>query len=188
MRERRRAPDAGTSHDVAGAALDPELALLKRQSAATFERAYVHVLGTIDAETRTTLRLYFVDRLTFEQLGRALACSRATAARRVDRARRPRRSHRRRRQGRGAAPPPMDSPQPSRKAYHERFREKGRPAARQGGGGCGARRRDAAKQGKKMRAGSLNLEASPPRRKRERDRERNVSSQTMHLTSSKEDS
>lgn len=164
MRERRRAPDAGTSHDVAGAALDPELALLKRQSAATFERAYVHVLGTIDAETRTTLRLYFVDRLTFEQLGRALACSRATAARRVVRARRPRRSHRprRRRQGRGAAPPPMDSPQPSRKAYHERFREKGRPAARQGGGGCGARRRDAAKQGKKMRAGSLNLEASPP--------------------------
>ena len=83
MRERRRAPDDGTSHDVAGAALDPELALLKRQSAATFERAYVHVLGTIDAETRTTLRLYFVDRLTFEQLGRALACSRATAARRV---------------------------------------------------------------------------------------------------------
>jgi RNA polymerase sigma-70 factor (ECF subfamily) len=65
----------------------PELALLKRHSADTFRRAYAKVLAALDDETRTTLRLYFVDGLTYEQLGRALACSRATAARRVTEAR-----------------------------------------------------------------------------------------------------
>ena len=83
----RRSADSSDSADIAAADHDPELALLRRQSAETFRRAYVRVLDALNDQMRTTLRLYFVDGLTYEQLGRVLACSRATAARRVTEAR-----------------------------------------------------------------------------------------------------
>ena len=82
MRGRRSRESSGIG-EVAASTNDPELALLRHQAADAFHQAYARTMAALDDETRTTLRLYFVDGLTFEQLGRALACSRATAARRL---------------------------------------------------------------------------------------------------------
>ena len=83
----RRGVDTTEIADIAGVDNDPELALLKRQSAETFRRAYGDVIAALDDETRTTLRLYFVDGLTYAEIGRVLSVSLASAARRVTAAR-----------------------------------------------------------------------------------------------------
>jgi RNA polymerase sigma-70 factor (ECF subfamily) len=72
---------------LAVVANDPELALLKRRFAAAFRSALTQALERLDDEGRTVLRLYFVDALTYEELGRVLRVSRASAARRVTDAR-----------------------------------------------------------------------------------------------------
>ena len=83
----RRGGDESAVVDLVALDNDPEIALLKRQSAETFRRAYTEVLAGLDDETRTTLRLYFVDGLTYAELGRVLSVSLATASRRVTAAR-----------------------------------------------------------------------------------------------------
>ncbi len=67
----------------AASANDPELALLKERSADVFKRAFAEVLAAMPPEERTIFRLYFIDQLTHEELGRVLHMSRASAARRV---------------------------------------------------------------------------------------------------------
>lgn len=48
-----------------------------------FKRAFAEVLAAMPPEERTIFRLYFIDQLTHEELGRVLHMSRASAARRV---------------------------------------------------------------------------------------------------------
>ncbi len=66
---------------------DPELAEVKRQLRGPFRRAFREALGELDARDRTVLRLYLVDGVGSETIGRMYGVHRATIARWISDAR-----------------------------------------------------------------------------------------------------
>ena len=75
-----------TIDDVAGSA-SPELILLKRRHAADFKTAITRAFERLSDTERTILRLYIVDRVTFDALGAIYKVGHSTAARWVASAR-----------------------------------------------------------------------------------------------------
>lgn len=69
------------------AAGDPELSYVKEHSRDLFTDAFKRVLGKLDANERTILRLHYIDGLTMDQLARLYKTPRSTIARRVANAR-----------------------------------------------------------------------------------------------------
>jgi len=63
------------------AAIDPELGYLKQAYGDVVSRAVEGALADLDDESRTLLKLHYVDGLTIEQVGVAFGKSRATSAR-----------------------------------------------------------------------------------------------------------
>jgi RNA polymerase sigma-70 factor (ECF subfamily) len=80
VRGRKRSVDAD-SLPLRSSAVDPELALLKRRSAAAFKKAFAEVIAGLDDDDRTLLRLHYLDGLTIDEVGKAFRVSRASAAR-----------------------------------------------------------------------------------------------------------
>lgn len=82
-RAERRAAGAGPvrEDEIDPAEVDPELALLKRAYGAAVSRAVQEALGALDEESRTLLKMHYVDGLSIDQVGIAFGKSRATGAR-----------------------------------------------------------------------------------------------------------
>jgi RNA polymerase sigma-70 factor, ECF subfamily len=74
---RAAAPEAGI------AAVDPELATIRRRYGPLSAEALRGAFACLTAEERTVLRLHFVDGLNLEQTGAVLGLSRATVGRRL---------------------------------------------------------------------------------------------------------
>lgn len=66
---------------------DPELALVKSRYQQEFKEAFEHALSNMDARERNFLRLYFVQGLTVEQIGRIEGTHKSTISRWLTRAR-----------------------------------------------------------------------------------------------------
>jgi RNA polymerase sigma-70 factor (ECF subfamily) len=75
--ERRHA----TRRDEPLEAIDPELGYLKRAYGDAVSRAVEAALADLDGESRTLLKMHYVDGLTIDQVGVAFGKSRATSAR-----------------------------------------------------------------------------------------------------------
>ena len=73
--------------DEISLAADPELAFVKEHAQALFTDAFTRVLGGLDANERTILRLHYIEGLTMDQLARLYKTPRSTIARRVAEAR-----------------------------------------------------------------------------------------------------
>jgi RNA polymerase sigma-70 factor (ECF subfamily) len=79
---RRPAPLAG-DEGVEFVRLDPDLAVLRRRYASTFQGAFQDAFGRLTPEQRTILRLHFVEGLNLDRMAPMLNMSRATAGRRM---------------------------------------------------------------------------------------------------------
>ena len=66
---------------------DPELAYVKEHAHGLFSDAFKRVLGGLDTNERTILRLHYIEGLTMDQLARLYQTPRSTIARRVAEAR-----------------------------------------------------------------------------------------------------
>src|SRR5436305_3546466 len=69
----------------AAAAPDPESALAEHESARAVEEALARALGTLDAEDRLLVKLYYFDGLRLKEAGAVLGVHEATASRRLTR-------------------------------------------------------------------------------------------------------
>ncbi len=67
--------------------VDPELAYLKEHARDLFDDAFRRVLGALDPNERTILRLHYIEGLTMDQLSSLYKTPRSTIARRVAEAR-----------------------------------------------------------------------------------------------------
>jgi RNA polymerase sigma-70 factor (ECF subfamily) len=67
------------------AAPDPESALAEHESARAVEEALARALGTLDAEDRLLVKLYYFDGLRLKEAGAVLGVHEATASRRLTR-------------------------------------------------------------------------------------------------------
>lgn len=72
---------------IAAAGSDPELAYLKQRYRVAFEQAFDAAMRSLEASSRTLLRLHYIDRLTLPQVAELSKTSRATVARRLAEAR-----------------------------------------------------------------------------------------------------
>jgi RNA polymerase sigma-70 factor (ECF subfamily) len=72
-----------SSLDVVGPEVDPELSYLKRRYAPEFQRALGEAFGQLGTRERNLLRMYYLDGLTIDAIGRLYGVHRATAARHV---------------------------------------------------------------------------------------------------------
>lgn len=84
---RAAGPAAEGLGDEISLAADPELAFVKEHAQALFTDAFTRVLGGLDANERTILRLHYLEGLTMDQLARLYKTPRSTIARRVAEAR-----------------------------------------------------------------------------------------------------
>lgn len=73
--------------DVPAPADDPELASMKVKYRDDFKRAFVDAMASLDDQTRTVLRLYYLDGVGLSELGRLYGFSVPTASRRLAAAR-----------------------------------------------------------------------------------------------------
>jgi hypothetical protein len=64
---------------------DPESALAERDAARAVEEALARALGTLDAEDRLLVKLYYFDGLRLKEAGAVLGVHEATASRRLTR-------------------------------------------------------------------------------------------------------
>lgn len=66
--------------------LDPELQAMKTRYRGEFKASFEQAFADLTVEERNVLRQYFVDRLTFEELGTAYQVNRSTVLRRLEKA------------------------------------------------------------------------------------------------------
>lgn len=83
LRRKRAAAAAATDESLEIARVDPDLAVLRRRYAGTFQHAFQEAFGRLAAEQRNILRLHFVDGLNLDGMAPMLRMSRATAGRRM---------------------------------------------------------------------------------------------------------
>jgi len=83
----RRREEDEIGDEVAGGASSPELVALKRRHAADFAAALTRAFDRLSEKERTLLRLYVVERMTFDALADLYKISHSTAARWVTSAR-----------------------------------------------------------------------------------------------------
>lgn len=84
--EERRSADRDLT-DLAGPAADPEIEYLKQLYSREFQDAFRGAVQALSPSVRNTLRCYYLERMTIDQIALAFGVHRATAARRVVRAR-----------------------------------------------------------------------------------------------------
>jgi RNA polymerase sigma-70 factor (ECF subfamily) len=66
---------------------DPELLLLRRSYAASFQQAFAAALAALSSEERNLLRYHYVDRLSIDHIGAIYGVHRVSASRRLNKAR-----------------------------------------------------------------------------------------------------
>lgn len=76
-----RAHAARAANQLAPEGIDPELGYLKRAYGEVVSRAVEGALADLDDESRTLLKMHYLDGLTIDQVGVAFGKSRATSAR-----------------------------------------------------------------------------------------------------------
>lgn len=86
-REMPLEPASGVERAAQVAGSDPELQHLRARHGPDFQNAFSHALGALRPEDRNLLRLYYVDRLTIDELGALFGIHRVSAARRVTKVR-----------------------------------------------------------------------------------------------------
>lgn len=80
-REERR--HATLDEAIPGAALDPELGVIRKRYAGHFEEAARLAIASLGADERTLLRLYYLDHLNIDRIAVVFGVSRATIGRRM---------------------------------------------------------------------------------------------------------
>ena len=86
-RHEQHASRAGEETSALGAAVDPEIAHLRRQLGPELERAFADAITALAPAERTLLRYHYVDRLNIDQIGALENIHRVSAARRLTRLR-----------------------------------------------------------------------------------------------------
>jgi RNA polymerase sigma-70 factor (ECF subfamily) len=83
QRTRRRTSPLRGDESLAVARVDPDLALLRRRYASTFQCAFHDAFGRLTPEQRNILRLHFVNGVNLDRMAAMLRVSRATTGRRM---------------------------------------------------------------------------------------------------------